>query len=147
MKITVLAVGKIKDKILAEKTAQYARRLSKGVQLHIEEVQDSPKSREKEADDLIKRVPERARLIVLDEKGRDLDSQGFADIISKSADAGRDIVFVLGGAYGLHEKIKAAAEDAVCLSRLTFPHELARLILVEQIYRAFAILRNEPYHK
>jgi 23S rRNA (pseudouridine1915-N3)-methyltransferase len=148
MKITVLAVGKIKDRMVAEKMAEYARRLGKGIKIDFEEVDDNPGSKAKEAENIIRRIPEkRARIIALDEKGRAVDSPGFASIISRAVDAGKDLVFILGGPYGLDGKVKQAADEVLALSRLTFPHELARLILVEQIYRAFSIIREEPYHK
>ena len=147
MKITLIAAGKIKDRMIANKTAEYLKRLGKGVKLEFKEVEDIPDSIEKESEKLLAGVPSRARVIALDERGRLLDSRGFAKIISDAISAGADLAFILGGPAGLHQSVRNSADDVVAFSRLTLPHELARLILVEQIYRAFTILRNEPYHK
>ncbi len=147
MKITVIAVGKIKDKMVSEKIAEYARRTGKGVKLDFREVEDFPESTENEADKIIARLPARAKVVALDETGRQVDSKGFAEIVSGTMAAGKDLAFILGGPNGLHQKVKRAADDLLAFSRLTLPHEVARLILVEQIYRAFTIIRNEPYHK
>ncbi len=147
MKITVLAVGKIKDRMVEERRAEYARRLGKGAKIEFADVDDNPGSKAKEAENIIRRIPKGARIVALDEKGMAVDSHGFANIISRTMDAGKNMVFILGGPYGLDDRVKEKADEVLALSKLTFPHELARLILVEQIYRAFSILRNEPYHK
>jgi 23S rRNA (pseudouridine1915-N3)-methyltransferase len=147
MNIYIIAVGKIKDKMIKQKITEYEGRLGKGIKIRLEEVQDDPGSIGREGDRLLTRIPGRARVIALDEKGNQVSSRGFAELISGCMADAKDLAFIMGGPEGLDDMVKEKADEVLALSMLTFPHELARLILVEQIYRAFTIIRNEPYHK
>jgi 23S rRNA (pseudouridine1915-N3)-methyltransferase len=147
MKIIVIAVGKLKDTMVKDKIGEYTKRLGTGVKVVFEEFRDNPDSIAKEGEKLLARIPSGARVIALDEKGMGVDSQGFSGIISSVLNSGKDLAFIIGGPYGLDQAVKEKADEVIALSKLTFPHELARLILMEQVYRAFTIIRNEPYHK
>ena len=104
-------------------------------------------ARKKEGMELLRRAGEDAWLVALDERGPVLDSPAFARLIGQARDAGRDLTFVLGGDEGLDAEVRERAWKVVSLSAMTLPHRLARLVLMEQIYRAFTLLRGEPYHK
>jgi 23S rRNA (pseudouridine1915-N3)-methyltransferase len=104
-------------------------------------------ARRKEGAALLRRAGEDAWLVALDERGTALDSPAFARLIGQARDAGRDLTFVLGGDEGLDPEVRERAWKVVSLSAMTLPHRLARLVLMEQIYRAFTLLRGEPYHK
>jgi 23S rRNA (pseudouridine1915-N3)-methyltransferase len=150
MKVHVIAVGKIKDKMIRQKIDDYLGRAGRGIELVMTEVADgrgaAREMKRQEAESIIKALPARAFRAALDEHGKEFDSLGFADLIGKRMNAGLDLCFIIGGAYGLDEKVIRASDAAVALSRLTFSHELARLVLAEQIYRAFSIIRGAPYH-
>ena len=148
-------VGKIKDRIIEAKVNYYLSAINKiwgkGGGLEFKEVRDSkaraPELKKKEeAERILKAIPKESVLWVFDQQGKEFTSPELAQKIEKSIGQGRELAMVLGGAYGLDEKIKEKAEEVIALSRLTFPHELAGLILVEQIYRAIAIIKRIPYH-
>jgi len=159
MKLTIVAVGKLKEKYLKDGISEYSKRLSRFCELQIVEVNDEQapenlsKSQEmqvkrKEAERIIKKVKEGSVLIVLDLKGKKLSSEGFADKFNSFFISGRShITFVIGGSLGLDEELVQKADFSLCLSDMTFPHQLTRLILLEQVFRAFKILNNETYHK
>ena len=156
MKITIVAVGKLKGKYLKEGISEYSKRLSRFCELQIIEVEDeqAPENlsvsqeeqvKRREAERIIKRVKEGSVLIVLDLKGKKLSSEEFADKLNSFFISGEShITFVIGGSLGLDEELVRKADFSLSLSDMTFPHQLARLILVEQIFRAFKILNNEP---
>ncbi|MCL6634861.1 MAG: 23S rRNA (pseudouridine(1915)-N(3))-methyltransferase RlmH [Peptococcaceae bacterium] len=156
--ITVLAVGRLKEKYLAEGTAEYLRRLSSCARVNVVEVDEegfagglSPagreKVKEKEGERLLSRLRPGSFLIALDAKGTMHSSEEMAEVLQRLALAGKsDITFAIGGALGLPEKVLERAGMRLSFSRLTFPHQLMRLILLEQIYRWFRIARGEPYH-
>jgi 23S rRNA (pseudouridine1915-N3)-methyltransferase len=104
-------------------------------------------ARRREGQELLRRAGEDAWLVALDEHGTALGSPGFARLIGQARDQGRDLTFLLGGDEGLDPEVKKRAWKVVSLSAMTLPHRLARLVLMEQIYRAFTLLRGEPYHK
>ncbi|AEV70598.1 23S rRNA (pseudouridine(1915)-N(3))-methyltransferase RlmH [Acetivibrio clariflavus] len=159
MKITIVAVGKLKGKYLKEGISEYSKRLSRFCELQIIEVEDeqAPENlsvsqeeqvKRREAERIIKRVKEGSVLIVLDLKGKKLSSEEFSDKLNSFFISGKShITFVIGGSLGLDEELVRKADFSLSLSDMTFPHQLARLILVEQIFRAFKILNNETYHK
>jgi len=153
MRITVIAVGKLRDRATGELIKKYSARLPRGVKIKWIEVpaesgkRDAKTALNKEAEKIRARVPERARTAALSEKGREMSSMEFAKWLGKIRDSGRDPCFIIGSADGLDPALLKAAEDSISLSRLTFPHELVRAVLAEQIYRAFSILRGEPYHR
>ena len=146
MKITLVAVGKLKEKFLIEGVAEYLKRLKPFAKIEIREVAEQ-KSVEEEGKKLLAQVPKENFLIVLDVAGEFLTSEDFAKKIADLNLRGvSDITFLIGGAFGLSDEVKNAADFRLSFSKMTFTHQMARLILVEQIYRAFKINRGEPYH-
>ena len=150
MKIHIVAVGKIKDKIVRQKIEDYLEKPGKGFEVVVKEVPDgrgnAAEMKKQEAERILNAIPQRAFLAALDERGEELDSMGFAELVKKRINAGMDLAFIIGGAYGLDEKVRLASDKVIALSKLTFSHELARLVLAEQIYRAFSIIKGAPYH-
>jgi len=146
MKITLVAVGKLKEKFLIDGVAEYLKRLKPFVKFEIREVAEQ-KSVEEEGKKMLAQVPKENFLIVLDVAGDFLTSEDFAKKIADLNLRGvSDITFLIGGAFGLSSEVKNAADFRLSFSKMTFTHQMARLILVEQIYRAFKINRGEPYH-
>ena len=158
MKITVACVGKIKEKYFKDAIKEYAKRLSRYVTLNIEEVPDE-KAPENMSDAQIVQVKEtegeRLNKVIKDSyvvalaiDGKKMTSEGFADFMSDAMVRGvSHITFVIGGSLGLSDKILKRADVKLSFSDMTFPHQLMRVILLEQIYRANRIMKNEPYHK
>ncbi|MCI9073868.1 MAG: 23S rRNA (pseudouridine(1915)-N(3))-methyltransferase RlmH [Lachnospiraceae bacterium] len=159
MKITILCVGKIKESFYREAVGEYAKRLSRYCRLEIVEVADErtpdkasaaleDQIREREADRLLARLEEGAFVYTLEIQGKRYTSEGFAKVINQAGLSGQShLVFVIGGSLGLHEKVRKRSQQAVSFSDMTFPHQLMRVILCEQIYRAYRIISGEPYHK
>lgn len=159
MKITIICAGKIKEKFYRDAISEYAKRLSKYCKLEIIEVQDEKtpdhalsaleeQIKEKEASRILKHIKEDAFVYSLEIKGEQLDSVELSSQINSLAIGGKShIQFVIGGSLGLHESVSAAADRAISFSKMTFPHQLMRVILLEQIYRSFRIRNHEPYHK
>lgn len=159
MKITIVAVGKVKEKYFRDAVAEYAKRLAKYCRFEIIEVEDEKtpdkasealetQIKEKEAERILKHVKEDAYLVTLEIQGKKLDSVAFADTIGKLATYGTGhIQFVIGGSLGLHESVSKRANLKLSFSDMTFPHQLMRVILAEQIYRSYRIISGEPYHK
>ncbi len=157
--ITILAVGKIKEKYLNDAVAEYSKRLSRYCKLNITEVADektpddaSPAEediiKQKEAQRLLKTLPENAFVITLEIEGKQLSSTELAGKISDLATGGAShIVFVIGGSLGLGDDILKKSDMRLSFSKMTFPHQLMRVILLEQIYRSFRIINKAPYHK
>lgn len=158
MKITVVCAGKIKEKYLTAGIAEFMKRLKPFAQVEIREVHEekmpdapSPAEKEqvliKEGEKLLKLVPEGSFLFVLDVFGREKSSEELAAAIDKLGLNGRSsITFLIGGAFGLSPEVRKAADELLSFSRMTFTHQMVRLLLVEQIYRAFKINRGEKYH-
>jgi len=143
MEIKILTVGKIKDRAYLEKIEDYASRIKHDAKLEIVEIKDA--GMEREGEKIIDHLKNaRARIVALDERGKAVTSVGFAQ---KLAAAGGPVVFVIGGPGGLSEAVKTAAHERLSLSAMTFTHEMARLLLLEQIYRAISIIKNRKYHK
>ncbi len=159
MKITIAAVGKIKEKYLKDGIDEYTKRLSRFCDLEIIEVQDEQapdnlseagekQIMKKEAEKLLKRIKEGSLLVVMDVKGEKLDSEGFAAKLKSFFVSGSShITFIIGGSLGVDEDLLKRANLRLSMSSMTFPHQLARLILLEQIYRCFKINSGETYHK
>jgi len=159
MNIDILAVGKIKEKYLNEGIGEYSKRLSRYCSLNIIEVDDekapenlSDKEMEmikaKEGEKLMSKIPSGAFVVALAIEGKQLSSQALSEKISDiMVDGNSHIVFVIGGSLGLSGEILKRANLKLSFSKMTFPHQLMRMILLEQIYRSFRIMRNEPYHK
>lgn len=159
MNLTVVCVGRCKEAFYRDAVSEYAKRLSKYCDFRIVEVADE-KTKEhasareeelildKEAERIEKMLRTDDYVIALAIKGKKQDSVQFSKRIETLMNTGRSrIVFVIGGSLGLHERILLRADDQVSFSDMTFPHQLMRVILSEQIYRAFRIMNGEPYHK
>ena len=159
MNIEILCVGKIKEQYLKDALKEYEKRLTRYCNLKISEVADEKtpdKSstaeeaivKKKEGERLQRHFREQAYVIALEITGETTDSVGFADILSKQAlRSVSDIQFVIGGSLGLDASVLNRADLKLSFSQMTFPHQLMRVILLEQIYRAFRIINQEPYHK
>ncbi len=153
MRLRVLAVGRDRSGLYAPAVEEYARRIGRYVKFEIVEVPEArkhagtPRAREEEGEALLARIAERERVVVLDERGEEETSVGFARRVERWLAGGRDVALVIGGSDGLAPAVRARASETLALSRMTFAHRLARLVLAEQLYRAMTILRGEPYHK
>ena len=159
MKITILCVGKIKEKYLSAGIAEYVKRLSRYCKLTFCQVPDekTPDNasenaeemiRQKEAERLLKYIREDAYLITLEIGGKQLTSEEFSEKIEKLGIQGTShIIFVIGGSIGIGKAVLEKSDYALSFSKMTFPHQLIRIFLLEQIYRAFKIANNETYHK
>lgn len=159
MKITILAVGKVKEKYFTGAIQEYSKRLSRYCKLEIIEVADEKtpdkasekeeeQIRQKEAERLQKYIRDDAHVIALAIEGKQTTSEGFADKINQLGLQGKShIIFVIGGSIGLAPEILSRADEKLSFSQMTFPHQLMRVVLLEQVYRAYRIMNGEPYHK
>ena len=159
MKITIITVGKIKEKYLRDAIAEYSKRLSKYCKLEILEVADEKtpdhasaivedQIRDKEGERILKLLKDDAYVITLEIGGKMLDSVEFSQKMEQLGIQGKShIIFVIGGSIGLGNEILKRSDLAISFSRMTFPHQLMRVILLEQIYRSYRIMNHEPYHK
>ncbi len=151
-RLTLLAVGKIKTSWINEGCTEYVSRLRGAAKMEVIEVaagkeKDPTKQREEEGKKLITAAEKlRGEVWVLDEKGERMVSHEFAFFLSQAKDVGRHLVFVLGGAYGLSPDVRKIAKGSIRLSDMTFPHELCRLVFLEQLYRGFEIAKGSGYH-
>ena len=141
MKTLILAVGTLKEAHFQAAEAEYRKRLGRFCELDVREVKDDQA--------LLKALPKARALIVLDERGDNLSSRELATLFAhqQSHGGGRTLVFALGGAEGLGESVRTLADKTIAFGRITLPHRLARIVLIEQIYRAHTLLANSPYHK
>ena len=155
MKIVLFVVGKTKEKYLLEGMYKYQRRIMNYINFEICEIPNIKKTKnisnsdlmQKEGDLILKKLQSSDYLILLDEKEKMFSSSSFAKKIQSWMLSGKKrIVFVIGGAYGFYEDIYSRANEKISLSRLTFSHQMVRLFFVEQLYRGYTILNNEPYH-
>jgi 23S rRNA (pseudouridine1915-N3)-methyltransferase len=153
VKIRIAAVGKLKEAHWRAAADEYLKRLRPYAAVEAVEVADrdiagdADRAMGQEGADLLRAIPTTSHVIALDLGGRELSSEALAEHISELMVRGRsDITFVIGGSAGLAPDIRARADERLALSRFTLPHQLARVVLLEQIYRAFRIMRNEPYH-
>ena len=155
MRINLLCIGKTDDKEIAGLVKYYQNRLPKHWNFEITEIADvknaknlSPELLKKEEAKLFLTHTENSDFVVLlDENGKTFSSVGFSDFLQKKMNAGiKTLVFVIGGPYGFSETVYQKAQGKVSLSEMTFSHQMVRLFVIEQIYRGFTILRNEPYH-
>lgn len=145
MNVKLITIGKMKDAHYAAKVADYTKRLSRYAKFSIVELKDSTRAKEGQAlVDAIARERGRGHCFALTEEGRTYDSPAFAKHLEKLA---CDLIFVIGGPEGLEPEVKATANNLLSLSPMTFTHEMARVLLIEQIYRAFSITHNGKYHK
>lgn len=155
MKITLLAIGKTDDKKLISLTEMYQKRLQHYISFSFEIIPDVKKAKNLseiqqknlEGDEILKRMQAIDVMILLDEKGKSYTSEGFSQLLQKKMNSGiKNLVFVIGGPYGFSEAVYQRANGKVALSAMTFSHQMIRLFFVEQLYRGFTILKNEPYH-
>lgn len=155
MNIRLLAIGKTDNKALQTLIDDYTKRLSFYVKFDLEIIPDiknvknlsEAQQKEKEGELILSKITPTDQLILLDENGKTFSSAGFSDFLQKKMNAGiKTLVFVIGGPYGFSETVYQKAQGKVSLSEMTFSHQMVRLFVIEQIYRGFTILRNEPYH-
>ena len=142
--IKIICVGKLKEKYLSEACQEYLKRISKYTKIEIIELKDSNILEERE--NILKYI-NKDYIITLDIEGNMLDSPTLAKKIDHIFLTNPNITFIIGGSYGLHQDIKNLSNFSLSFSKLTFPHQLFRVMLLEQIYRSFKILNNETYHK
>ena len=159
MKITIITVGKLKEKYLKQGIAEYVKRMGAYATVDLVEVPDekAPETlseadmqivKQKEGERILAKIQPDTYVITLEIKGKLLTSEQLAAHIDQLATYGKSkIAFVIGGSLGLSDEVLARSDFALSFSKMTFPHQLMKLILLEQIYRAFRINRNEPYHK
>lgn len=159
MKISIISVGNIKEKYLKDAILEYSKRLSKYTKIEFlsvndEAIADNPSEREieivknKEGDKLLKIIPSNSYKIALDLKGKMLSSEELANkILDIFSHHNANISFIIGGSLGISDNVLKIVDYHLCFSKMTFPHQLMQVILLEQIYRAFKINNNETYHK
>ena len=149
--IKIICVGKIKEKYLSDAIVEYKKRISKYTKLNIIEVPDENfdiiKTLSKERDSILKNISNKDYIITLDIEGKNISSEDFAKKIDDTLITNSDICFIIGGSYGLHDDIKKISNYSLSFSKMTFPHQLFRVMLLEQIYRCYKINNNESYHK
>ena len=155
MRIHVMFIGKTMGKLFQEAISDYQQRLTHYVPFAIEEVPDlkntksltEEQQKEKEADMVFDRLQSGDVLVLLDEKGKEFTSREFSTFLeNKMHTVNKRLVLLIGGPYGFSQRIYDAAQGKISLSKMTFSHQMVRLFLVEQIYRAFTIMRGQPYH-
>lgn len=150
--IKIICIGKLKEKYLKDAQEEYLKRLSKYTQIQIIELDDSNIDDEKvaleqEKTKVLKYLNPKDYIITLEIEGNQLTSVELANKIDKTLITNSDITFIIGGSYGIHDEIKSKSNYKLSFSKLTFPHQLFRVLLLEQIYRSYKILNNEKYHK
>ncbi len=155
MKITIVAVGKTEKGFIGDGVQEYLGRLKHYINTEIVIVPDIKGSKglstkqlmEKECQAIMQRIEGQPEVIILDDKGKEFTSTQLASWFNqKNINGTREVIFVIGGAYGVSDEIKYKAQQMLSLSKLTFSHQMVRLILVEQLYRAMTIIKGEPYH-
>lgn len=155
MKIKLLTIGKTDNAALAQLIKTYEVRLKHYIQFSIEIIPDLKNTKnfseeiqkEKEGDLILSKISTTDRMVLLDENGTSFDSIEFSKFLQKQMNSGiKQLVFVIGGPYGFSEKIYKKSQGKISLSKMTFSHQMVRLFAIEQIYRGFTILKNEPYH-
>jgi 23S rRNA (pseudouridine1915-N3)-methyltransferase len=153
VKLRILAIGRDRSGLYQPAIEEYVGRLARYVKLEVVELPEArkkagtPQAKEEEGETLLAKVRPGERVVALDERGREWTSVELAGRLQGWLEGGRDVALVLGGSDGLSAEVLARADEKLALSRLTLAHRLARLVLVEQLYRAATILRGEPYHK
>lgn len=145
IKINVVAVGRLKEKYWEEALAEYVKRLKKYCECNVIEIPDG-RSPEAEGTEILKKLS--GSVVACDVQGKLVSSEDLAELIEKKANSGKsEITFLIGGSEGLSADVKKQAEEKISFGRVTFPHRMMRVILCEQIYRAFTIIHHTPYHK
>lgn len=156
MKVSIVCVGKLKEAYLKEAIAEYAKRLTRYCKFGVVELAESKNTSRAPADIARAKAEEGARIlaalgegyvVVLDLKGEEVTSERLAEVVGKAVDQGKDMYFVIGGSDGLSPEVLSRADLTVRFGRITLPHQLCRVVLAEQIYRAFSIRAGAEYHK
>ena len=149
--ITIITVGKIKEKYIREGIDDYLKRLSKFTKIELVELEDESfdkaKSLKKEADKILKKINPKSFIVTLEIDGKELSSIELSELIEKTTITHSNITFIIGGSYGLDDEIKKLSNYKLSFSKMTFPHQLFRLLFLEQLYRSYKIINNEEYHK
>jgi 23S rRNA (pseudouridine1915-N3)-methyltransferase len=155
MRLTVICMGKTREGFIQDGIAKYARYLKHYTDIEIRELReekigdlkDAPLIRKKEAEKIFKTAPTGALLVALDERGQEFTSHEFAAFVNGTIESGvREIAFIIGGAMGLDESVTGRSNKIIAVSRWTLTHEMVRLVLLEQLYRAFTIIKGKTYH-
>ena len=155
MQIKLIAIGKTDNKQLQLLIGDYTKRLGHYIKFSLEIIPDLKKvkhlseaqQKQKEGELILSKVSNTDVLVLLDENGKQLDSVGFSSYLQKHMNSGiKQLIFVIGGPYGFSPEVYLKAQGKIALSKMTFSHQMIRLFIVEQIYRGFTILKNEPYH-
>lgn len=155
MNIKLIAIGKTDNKNLQALIDEYIKRLGFYVKFELDIIPDiknvknlsESEQKSKEGQLILSKLSPTDHLLLLDENGKEFNSMGFADFLQKKMNAGiKTLVFVIGGPYGFSEEVYQKAQGKVSLSQMTFSHQMVRLFVIEQVYRGFTILNNEPYH-
>jgi len=150
LKINIVCVGNLKDKFFIDTTSEYTKRLSRFCVIKIIKIKEytnlkPEQTKEQEGEEILKNI--KGYFILLDVKGTIISSEELANKINNISNINSEITFVIGGSYGVSEKVKQKANEKISVSKMTFPHRLFRVMLLEQIYRAFTINNNIAYHK
>lgn len=149
--ITIITVGKIKEKYIREGIDDYLKRLSKFTKIELIELEDESfdkaKTLKKEANKILKKINPKSFIVTLEIDGKELSSIELSELIEKTIITHSNITFIIGGSYGLDDEIKKLSNYKLSFSKLTFPHQLFRLLFLEQLYRSYKIINNEEYHK
>lgn len=149
--ITLIAVGKIKEKYIKEGIDDYLKRLSKYTKIELIEIEDEAfdktKTLKKEAEKIMKKLNPKSYIVTLEIDGKELSSLELPELIEKITITNSHITFIIGGSHGLDDEIKRLSNYKLSFSKMTFPHQLFRLLFLEQLYRSYKIINNEEYHK
>ena len=155
MKIVVLSVGRVRQRFVLDAEGEYLQRIKGSFQVELVELgMESPESMKpaevqaREAEEVLKKTKSYDYLVVLDERGKEMSSKALSEFVQARMNSGiKSVCFVIGGAYGFAEKVRQEADLILSLSALTFPHQLTRMLLVEQLYRAHTLIKGISYHK
>ena len=158
IRVKIIALGRLKEKYLSAAVEEYSKRLSRYCSLEIAELSpkalpDNPSEAqiaaalEAEADTIIKAIPQGSRVVALCIEGKQSSSEELSLSLEKAAMSGGSVTYIIGSSFGLANRVKAVADEKMSMSRMTFPHQLARVMLLEQIYRGFKINEGSAYHK
>ena len=158
MKVTIICLGKLKEKYLSQACDEYRKRLSRYCNLDFVELDpiklpEKPSNAEintaldKEAEIILKKIPQNSEVFTLCIEGKQLSSEALAQRVESLKNMGKSLTFIIGSSYGLSQKIKALSQLKLSFSQMTFPHQLFRVMLLEQVYRAFKINEGSEYHK
>ncbi|MBR6259345.1 MAG: 23S rRNA (pseudouridine(1915)-N(3))-methyltransferase RlmH [Oscillospiraceae bacterium] len=158
LRVNIICVGKLKEKFYADAAGEYLKRLGAYCKAEITELPEEKRPKEpsetetyaavsREGDALLERIPKGALTVAMCVEGREMPSEYMAELIEKASEKSGKLCFIIGGSDGLDERVKKAADIRLSMSKMTFPHHLARVMLIEQLYRGFKIMEGGKYHK